>query len=406
MKYWIKMIAALIMGLIVGTYINQNSSMLAPLQIIGIMFFRVLSFIIVPLLFFSILRTILYLKSQKRLFIILSKSIGFFLLLTIIGAAIGVVLGDVLMPGAGINIGKIETPALIDYPKTSDYIKNIIPDNIFNLIKYPTNVYPIIFVSYIITLGIGLAKAKADYFTNLIQSIDEIFHKINILILEFLPIGIFTYVAYLLGSRTTELILPYLKLVLIIIFGAFLHIFIIQTLLIYLFTKKNAFVLIHALLPSAILAGVSGNRYISYNSVVENIEHNMGADREVFTFTSGIGITLSLSGSAISAGVMTLFISQAYGLDLSVYLQIIIVFLITLFSLKLDGVFKAGLVILSVVLSYVVKLPQEGYALVLGIIPVIMQIETIVNVMGNATVSYIIAKSENATSDIALKDFL
>jgi len=406
MKYWIKMIAALVMGLIVGTYINQDSFILEPFRIIGVMFFRALSFIIFPLLFFSVTRSILYLKSQKRLFIILIKSIGFFLLLTVIGAAIGVVLGDVLRPGEGINIGKIETPALINYPKTSDYITKIIPDNIFNLLKSSKTVYPIIFAAYILALGIGLAKSKGDYLINLIDSIDEIVHKTNILILEFLPIGVFTYIGYLLGSRTTDLILPYLKLLLIIIGGAFIHIFIIQTLLVFLFTKKNPFVLIHAVLPSAILAGVSGNRYISYSSIVENIEHNMGADREVFTFTSGIGIALSLSGSAISAGVMTLFIAQAYGLDLSVYLQIIIVFLITLFSLKLDGVFKAGLVILSVVLSYVVKLPQEGYALVLGIIPVLIQIETIVNTMGNATVSYIIAHSENATSDIALKDFL
>jgi len=406
MKYWIKMIAALVMGLIIGTYINQDSSILEPFRIIGVMFFRALSFIILPLLFFSVTRSILYLKSQKRLFIILTKSIGFFLLLTVIGAAIGVVLGDVLMPGAGINIGKIETPALISYPKTSDYITKIIPDSIFNLLKSPKTVYPIIFVAYILALGIGLAKSKGDYLANLINSIDEIIHKTNILILEFLPIGVFTYIGYLLGSRTTDLILPYLKLLLIIIGGAFIHIFIIQTVLVFLFTKKNPFVLIHAVLPSAILAGVCGNRYISYSSIVENIEHNMGADREVFTFTSSIGIALSLSGSAISAGVMTLFIAQAYGLDLSVYLQIIIVFLITLFSLKLDGVFKAGLVILSVVLSYVVKLPQEGYALVLGITPVIIQIETIVNTTGNAAVSYIIAHSENATSDIALKDFL
>ena len=406
MKYWIKMVAALVMGLIVGTYINQNTPILEPLRIIGVMFFRVLSFMIAPLLFFSVTRTILYLKSQKRLFIVLSKSIGFFLLLTVIGASIGVVLGDVLMPGSGINIGKIETPSIITYPKTSNYIIKIIPNNILNLIKSPINIYPLMFIAYILALGIGLAKSKADYFTNLVQSIDEILHKINILILEFLPIGIFTYIGYLLGSRTTELILPYLKLVLIIIAGAFLHIFIIQTLLVFLFTKKNPFILIHAILPSAILAGVSGNRYISYSSMVENLEHNMGTDREVFTFTSGIGISLSLSGSAISAGVMTLFIAQAYGLDLSIYLQIIIIFLITLFSLKLDGIFKAGLVILSVVLSYVVKLPQEGYALVLGIVPVIMQIETIVNVTGNATVSYIIANSEKATSDIALKDFL
>ncbi len=406
MKYWVKMIAALVMGIIIGNYINPDSSFILPLKTIGIMFFRILEFLVFPLLLFSTIKTILYLKSQKRVFVVLVKSIGYFLLLTVIGAAIGVVLGDVLEPGVGINIKEIETPFVIHYPKTADFIINIIPDNIFNFIKSNYTVYPIIFIAYLIAIGIGLAGKSSDSFTSIIISIDETIHKINLIILEFLPIGIFTYVGYLLGTRTLEFIFPYLKLILILIGGAFLHIFIIQTLLIYLITKKNPFTLMHAVLPTLILAGVSANRYLSYTSLVENIEHNLGADRDVFTFTSGLGIALSLSGSAISAGVMTLFIAQAYGLDLSVYLQIIIVFLITLFSLKLDGTFKGGLVILSVVLSHIIKLPEEGYTLVIAIIPVLLQIETIVNSFGNVTVSYIISKSLNAVTDVPIKNFI
>ncbi len=406
MKYWVKMIAALVMGLVIGTYINPDSSFIIPLKTIGIMFFRILGFLVFPLILFSTVKTILYLKAQRRVFLVLIKSIGYFLLLTIIGAAIGVVLGDVLEPGVGINIKQMETPQVIHYPKTTDFLVNIVPDNVFNFLKSTKTVYPVIFIAYLIAIGIGLAASKAELFSNLITSIDETLHKINLIILEFLPIGIFTYIGYLLGTRTLDFIFPYLKLILIVIGGAFLHIFIVQTILIYITTKKNPFVVIHAVLPTLILSGVSANRYISYTSLVENIEHNLGAERDVFTFTTGIGVAMSLSGAAVSAGVMTLFIAQAYGLDLSVYLQIIIVFLITLFSLKLDGTFKGGLVILSVVLSHIVKLPQEGYTLIIGIVPVLLQIETVVNIMGNATISYIIAKSEKGVSDVPLKQFI
>jgi Na+/H+-dicarboxylate symporter len=101
-----------------------------------------------------------------------------------------------------------------------------------------------------------------------------------------------------------------------------------------------------------------------------------------------------------------MFIAQAYGLDLSVYLQIIIVLLITASTLKLDGLREGSLIVLSVVLAYIIKLPAEGYALLLGITGLVYQIETVVNVVGNATVSYILSSSENAVTAVHLRDFL
>ena len=134
-------------------------------------------------------------------------------------------------------------------------------------------------------------------------------------------------------------------------------------------------------------------------------EHNLGADREVFTFVAGLGVAFSMSGSAIASGVATLFVAQVYGLDLSIYLEIIIVLLITVATLKLDGIREGGLVLLSIVLSHIIKLPAEGYALILGITAIIYQIETVVNVSGNACVSYILSHSEDAVEEVPLKDF-
>ena len=113
-----------------------------------------------------------------------------------------------------------------------------------------------------------------------------------------------------------------------------------------------------------------------------------------------------MSGSAIAAGISTMFIAQAYGLDLSVYLQVIIVLLITVSTLKLDGLRKGSLIVLSIVLAHIIKLPAEGYAILLGITGLIYQIETVVNVFGNATVSYILSSSEGAVTPVWVRDFL
>ncbi len=406
MKFWIKMVVGLVMGIVIGSYIEPVSLFLEPLRITGTLFFRLLRFFVFPLLFFSALRSVLNLRVNKRLFIVLVKSLGYFLLLSAIGATIGIVLGDVLRPGVGLNIKEFESPMLIEYPDTSNFILGVIPENIIEFFTSGYGVLSILFISFLLAVGIILAKEESDQFHSLVISIDNILHKLNLIVLEFLPIGIFAYVGYIMGYMTQDMIMPYLKLILIIIAASFIQIFIVQALLVFALTRLNPFKFIHGIIPAGILAYVSGSRYAAYPALVETVEHNLGADREIFTFVSGIGSAFSFSGSALATGVSIMFVAQVYGLDLSVYLQIFIVLLITLATLKLDRIENGSIVILSVILSYIVKLPAEGYALILGIAGVIFQIETVVNVTGNATVSYIIASSEGAASDIGLKDFI
>jgi Na+/H+-dicarboxylate symporter len=406
MKFWIKMAAGLVLGIIVGSYIGAGSLFLEPLRIVGLLFFRVLNFLVFPLLLLSTIRSILYLKSQKRLFLSLVKTVGFHLLLTAVGAAVGIVLGDVLRPGAGINIEEFESPVVLQYPFTTQYILDMVPESIFGFLKSGYAVLALLFISFLIAVGIILAKEESEEFHTLVISIDKTFHRLNLMVLEFLPIGIFTYIGYTLGFMTAGEIMPYLKLVLIITAGSFIQIFIVQAMLVFIFTKTNPFKFIHAVVPACMVGYVSGNRYTSYPVLVEVMEHNLGADPEVFTFLAGVGTVLGLSGSALAAGVSTLFVAQVYGLDLSIYLQIIIVLLITVSTLKLDGMNNGSIVILSVILAYVVKLPAEGYALILGISSIVFRIETVVNVTGNAAVSYICSYSEKGISNVRLKDFL
>ncbi len=406
MKFWIKMVAGLFLGIIVGSYLGPESVILEPMRVIGVVFIRVLNFLVFPLLFLSAIRSVVFLRQNRRLFIMLVKSLGYFLLLTAVGATIGIVLGDVLQPGLGVKIGAFESPESLYYPGTSRFIISVVPESLVDFLHSGYAVLSILFISFLIGAAILLAGEDSEPFHLFVDSVDVTLHRLNLIILEFLPIGIFTYIGYQLGFMTFETVMPYLKLILIIVAGCFIHIFIIQGLLVYFLTKTNPFKFIHAVIPAAILGYTSGNRYTAYPALVENIEHNLGADRRVLTFVAGLGTALSMSGSAIAAGISTMFIAQAYGLDLSVYLQIIIVLLITASTLKLDGLREGSLIVLSVVLAYIIKLPAEGYALLLGITGLIYQIETVVNIVGSATVSYILSSSEKAVTAVRLRDFL
>jgi Na+/H+-dicarboxylate symporter len=406
MKFWIKMIAGLIMGIIVGTYIQPGSISLEPMRIIGALFFKLLNFAVFPLLFVTSVRNCLYLRSNKRLFLVMLKSLGYFIFLTVSGSVIGIVLGGLFQPGVGINIKALESPAVIQYPETGEYILKVVPDSLIAFLRPGNAVLAALFVSFLVAIGLILAKEEGEAFHTIIISIDRTLHRLNRMVLEFLPIGIFTYVGYTMGIGRFANIMPYLKLVLTIIAGSFVQIFVIQALLVFFVSKLNPFKFIHAVIPACITAYVSGNRYTAYPVLVETVENNLGVDREVFTFTAGLGTAFSFSGSAVAAGVSTMFVAQAYGLDLSVYLQILMVFFIALATLKLDGIRDGSIVVLSVILAQVVKLPAEGYALVLAIAAVIYQIESVVNITGTGAVSYIISNAEGAVSNVAVKDFI
>jgi Na+/H+-dicarboxylate symporter len=406
MKFWIKMFSGLFIGILVGAYLEPTSLFFEPLRITGSLFFRLLSLAVFPLLLFSAIRSIHFLRTQKRLFVTLVKSLGYYVLLSGIGATIGIVLGDVLLPGVGMNIQEFESPMKIFYPATSEFILNTVPESITEFLASGYGVISILFVAFLTAVGIILSREEGEQFYGLIQSIEVTLHKLNLIVLEFLPIGIFAYVGYTMGYMTADRIMPFLKLILIIIAGSFIQIFIIQALLVFAMTRMNPFKFVHAVMPAALTGFISGNRYTAYPVLVETVEHNLGADREVFTFAAGLGSAFSFSGSALAAGVTTMFVTQVYGLDLSVYLQIIIVLLITASTLKLDRIRDGSLVILSVILTYIIKLPAEGYALVLGITAVIYQIESTVNITGTAAVSCIVANSEGALSKVKLKDFI
>jgi proton glutamate symport protein len=406
MKFWIKMITALVVGVIIGMYISPSSILFEPFRVVGMLFFRLLSFLVLPLLLLSGIRCAINLRTGRRLFVVVAKSIGYLLLLTVIGAVVGVTLGHLLQPGIGINIAELESPVVIEYPETSRFILGVVPHSFFEFIRTQYAVLAILFTAFLVAVGIILAKDDADEFHSFIISADRTMHRINGIVLEFLPIGIFTYIGYTMATYSVAAIMPFLKLILVIVAGCFIQVFIVQALFVYVTTKTNPFRFIHAILSSCILGYVSGNRYTTYTALVHNLEHNLGADRETFTFVSGLGVAFSTSGSAIASGVATLFVAQVYGLDLSIYLKIIIVLLITVATLKLDGIHQGGLVLLSVVLARIIKLPAEGYALILGITGLMYQIETVVNVSGNASVSYVISHSEEAVEEVALRDFV
>jgi Na+/H+-dicarboxylate symporter len=400
------MVAGLFLGIVIGSYIGPESFSYEPLRVIGSFFIKLFNFAVLPLLVFSGVRSLLALRTNKRLFVVLAKSLGYFVLLTAVGAAVGLVMGDILKPGVGVDIKEAASPSAFYYPSIADFILSIVPGSLEEFLKSGYAVLAVLFVAYLAASAIILAKNDADPLHALIVSVDQTLHRLNLIVLEFLPVGIFAYIGYTMGSLNAVKVMPFLKLYFVAIAAAFVQVFIVQALFVFFKTKLNPFKFLLTVVPSGIMGYVSGHRYTAYPVLIESMEHNLGADRELTTFVTGIGTAFGLSGSALVTAVTTLFVSQAYGLSLSVYLQIIIVLILTFATMKMDGIREGTIILLTVLLSQIVKLPDEGYALVLGSTMIVDQIAAVVDVTGNAAISYIICHSEGGVKSVNIKDFL
>jgi Na+/H+-dicarboxylate symporter len=126
---------------------------------------------------------------------------------------------------------------------------------------------------------------------------------------------------------------------------------------------------------------------------LETAEHRLGVDNSIASFTVPLGATINMDGTAIMQGVATVFIAQAYGIELGMVDLVTVVVTATLASIGTAGVPGVGLVMLAMVLRQV-NLPVEGIGLIIGVDRLLDMARTAVNVTGDATVTCIVAKSE------------
>jgi len=127
---------------------------------------------------------------------------------------------------------------------------------------------------------------------------------------------------------------------------------------------------------------------------LEHVEDRLGVKNEVASFTVPLGATINMDGTAIMQGVATVFISQAYNIEISMTGYLMVVLTATLASIGTAGVPGVGLITLAMVLTQV-GLPVEGIALIIGVDRLLDMLRTTVNVTGDAAVSTVVAKSEN-----------
>ncbi len=401
----LRIFIGLVLGAIVGLIVGPSISWLNP---VGKIFVNLLKMIVMPVVFSSLVVGAASINPSV-LGKVGVKILIFYLLTSAFAVAVGLILGNLLNVGAGLDLGSSAEAAgkVLTKPKLGDTLINIIPTNPFGAIARGA-VLPIIFFAIIFGIGISHLKISENQrlkqigttLFEVFEGTAEVMYLVVRWILEYAPIGVFALIAVVFANQGSKVIGALGVVTATAYLGYILHILLVYggLLLIGKIAPIRFFGKARTTLITAFVTRSSSGTL----PVTIQASDNMGVDRRLSSFTLPLGATINMDGTAIYQGVCVIFIGMAIGMPLSISQQLTVIITAVLASVGTAGVPGAGAIMLLMVLNSV-GLPVEAgtpvaaaYAMILGIDALLDMGRTMVNVSGDLTGTLLVAKSEKA----------
>ncbi len=373
----------------------------------GEIFLRALNMIIVPLILCSITTGVASVGSGSNLGRLGLKTMGFYLFSTLLAIVTGFFFVTLIKPGTGADLGfrvPVEDLTAVSDGFGGTLIK-IVPTNIFEAMMQGQMLSIIFFA---ILFGFFMTRVSDNrriILLDVINALLDVIMKITLFIIRFTPIGIFSITAKVIaqqinmGNEISEII-SRLGLYFITVFlGLLLHGAVTLPLLVRLIGKANPLKHLRNMATPLLTAFSTSSSNATLPLTMEAVEAKDGVSNKIASFTLPLGATVNMNGTALYECVAVMFIAQAYGIELTVAQQLIVVMTALLAAIGSAGIPMAGLVMMAVVLK-AVGLPLEGIGLVLAVDRILDMFRTTINVYGDTCCAVIVAKTEGETLKI------
>ncbi|TNF45490.1 MAG: dicarboxylate/amino acid:cation symporter [Bacteroidetes bacterium] len=393
----IALVAAVVYGYFLPDLVQYISWM-------GVIFLRALNMVVVPLIFSSIVSGVASNGSGSNLGRLGVKTISFYIATSFIAILTGLFFVNLFKPGVGANLGAAsEVQSLPPVNNSiSDILMRIIPENIFDVMS-KGQILPVIFFAILFGFFITqIQTEKQQVLARFFDSVFEVMMKITTFVILFTPLGIFAIVSKEVAKNGGSLsnIAGSLGIYMITVLIALLfHGAVILPLLVRFLGKASPLKHFRNMATPLLTAFSTSSSNAALPLSMVAVEEKDGVSGKITSFTLPLGATINMNGTALYECIAVIFIAQAYGIDLTMGQQAIIVITALLAAIGSAGIPMAGLVMMTIVLT-AVNLPLEGIGLVLAVDRVLDMSRTTVNVWGDTCAAVIIAKSEGETLNV------
>jgi Na+/H+-dicarboxylate symporter len=403
----VQIIIAMLLGAFLGIYVHNNYDVAFAkefsdkIKILATIFIRLVQMIIALLVFSTLVPGIAKLGDVRTVGRVGGKALAWFFSASFISLLIGLFWVNVLEPGVGLNLSNIDLSTAAEVTgntksfSTQNFIEHIIPKSIVEAMANNEIIQIVIF-----SIFFGLAAASiGDYakpVTHFIEVLSHIVLKMVNYVMKFAPMGVFGAIAGVFAIKDlNELVFTYIKF-----FGSFLlgisslWVFLLAIGFIFL-GKKMKNLLKHIISPLIIAFSTTSSEAV-FPKLTEELER-FGIKDKIVAFMLPLGYSFNLDGSMMYMTFASLFIAQAYGIDLDMGTQMTMLLVLMLTSKGIAGVPRASLVIVAATCG-MFDIPIEGIALILPIDHFCDMFRSATNVLGNALATSVVGKWEGEDS--------
>ena len=360
--------------------------------LIGKIFIASLKLLVVPLVFVSLVCGAGGLGDSSKLGRIGLKTITLYLLTTATAIMIAVLVANLVDPGVGINLAEGASFVAKESPPLVDVLINIFPSNPVQAMAEGNMLQIIVFA---ILLGVAVARSgePGARVIQLFTDFNEVIMTLVTMLMKLAPYGVFCLMVRLFAQQGIGVIGDLAVYFFTVLFVLMLHGFGTYAILLKFIGRLSPLAFYRKMRATMLFAFSTASSNATIPVTMRTVENRLGVKNSIASFTVPLGATINMDGTAIMQGVATVFIAQAYNIDISLSGYLMVVVTATLASIGTAGVPGVGLITLAMVLQQV-GLPVEGIALIIGVDRLLDMVRTAVNVTGDSTVSCLVAKSE------------
>ncbi len=362
-------------------------------DLVGRIFVASLKLLVVPLVLVSLICGSSSLGDSARMGPIAVKTLGFYMATTAIAVSVALLFAVLVGPGTHVALESTASFEAKVPPPLVDVLVDIFPSNPVRAMADGKMLQIIVF-ALLFGYAISHAGEQGRRIASFFRDMEAVIMKMVGILMALAPYGVFALLAKLFSTMGIGAILDLAAYFFTVLVVLLFHGLVVYSLLLKTVAGLSPRILISKMRSVWAFAFSTASSGATLPITLRTVERRMGVHNSVAGFTIPLGATINMDGTAIMQGVATVFIAQVYGVDLTFTSFIVVILTATLASIGTAAVPGVGLITLALVLEQA-GLPVEGIALIIGVDRLLDMVRTAVNVTGDATVSLIVARSEN-----------
>ena len=390
---------AVLLGIALGALSPNTGKAMKPL---GDTFINLVKMVIAPIIFLTIVHGIASMADLRKLGRVGGKALLYFELVSTLALAIGLMVVNIMKPGASIDISQLAKGDVAQYAAAGkqmgllDFALHIVPPNIIDAFA-KGDLLPIVFFAVLFGVALTSVGEAGREVADFLYRVQLVFFRVVAIVMKVAPIGAFGAMAYTVGNFGVKTLLPLANLMLDVYITMAIFIFGVLGLICRAFGFRLLPFLRYIREEILIVLGTS-----SSEAALPRMLHKLeqyGCSRSIVGLVIPTGYSFNLDGTSIYLSMSAIFLAQVFKVDMSITQQLTLLGVLMLTSKGAAGVTGSGFIVLASTLAVTHTVPIEGVAILLGVDRFMSEARSITNLIGNGVATLVISRSENAFDD-------